>query len=92
LSHYFLLKVKQFSTIWAYEKIYGGVWELVRLKTEGQELGETAGTKNRDQSMEPFAQRSLRPNSALCSKFYPWNINHMAVVKFLACLDFERQS
>jgi hypothetical protein len=41
---------------------------------------------------EPFAKRSLRPNSALCSKFYPRNINYMPVVKFLACLDFERKS
>ena len=41
---------------------------------------------------EPFAKQSFRPNSALCSKFYPRNINHMPVVKFLACLDFERKS
>jgi hypothetical protein len=41
---------------------------------------------------EPFAKRSFLPNSALCSKFYPRNINHMPVVKFLACLDFERKS
>ena len=42
--------------------------------------------------VEPFAKRSFRPNSALCSKFYPRNINHMPVVKFLAFLDFERKS
>ncbi len=34
----------------------------------------------------------LRPTSALCSKFYPRNINSMPVVKFFACLDFERKS
>jgi hypothetical protein len=41
---------------------------------------------------EPFAKQSFRPNSALCSKFYPRNINYMPVVKFFACLDFERKS
>ncbi|HSL41383.1 MAG TPA: hypothetical protein VK857_13495, partial [Desulforhopalus sp.] len=41
---------------------------------------------------EPFAKQSFRPTSALYSKFYPWNINHMPVVKFFACLDFERKS
>ena len=41
---------------------------------------------------EPFAKHSFRPNSALCSKFYPRNINHIPVVKFLAWFDFERKS
>jgi hypothetical protein len=47
---------------------------------------------NNCQSVEPFAKQSFRPNSALCSKFYPQNINYMPVVKFFACLDFERKS
>jgi hypothetical protein len=47
---------------------------------------------NNCQSVEPFAKQSCRPNSALCSKFYPQNINYMPVVKFFACLDFERKS
>jgi len=42
--------------------------------------------------IEPFAKRSFRSNSALCSKFYPRNINHMPVVKFLAWFDIERKS
>ncbi len=50
------------------------------------------GMSRRAKTTEPFAKRSFRPNSALCSKFYPRNINHMPVVKFLACLDFERKS
>ena len=41
---------------------------------------------------EAFAKRSFRPNSALCSKFYPRDINYMHVVKFLAWFDFERKS
>ena len=41
---------------------------------------------------EPFAKQSFRPNSVLCSKFYPRNINHMPVVKFLAWFDFERKN
>ncbi|MEE4314068.1 MAG: hypothetical protein V2J11_06195, partial [Desulfofustis sp.] len=41
---------------------------------------------------EPFAKPSFRPNSALCSKFYPRNIMYMPAVKFFACLDFERKS
>ena len=32
------------------------------------------------------------PNSALCSKNYPRNINHMPVVIFVACLDLEQKS
>jgi hypothetical protein len=42
--------------------------------------------------LERFAKQSFRPNSALCSKFYPWNIDYVPVVKFFACLDFERKS
>ena len=42
--------------------------------------------------VEPFAKLSFRPNSALCSKFYPRNISYMPVVKFFACLDFDRKS
>jgi hypothetical protein len=41
---------------------------------------------------EPFAKQSFRPNSALCSKFYPRNIMYMPAGKFFACLDFERKS
>jgi hypothetical protein len=41
---------------------------------------------------EPLAKWYFRPTSALCSKFYPRNINYMPAVKFLACLDFERKS
>jgi hypothetical protein len=29
-------------------------------------------------------KRLFRPTPALCSKFYPWNINYMPVVKFAA--------
>jgi len=32
------------------------------------------------------------PISALCSKFYPRNINYMPVVKFFAGLDLEQKS
>ena len=32
-------------------------------------------TKRLKLSDEPFAKQSFRPNSALCSKFYPRNIN-----------------
>jgi hypothetical protein len=32
------------------------------------------------------------PISALCSKFYPRNINYIPVVKFFACLDLEQKS
>ena len=41
---------------------------------------------------EPLVKWSFRPNSALCSKFYPRNITYMPAVKFFACLDFERKS
>ncbi len=32
--------------------------------------------------LEPLAKWSSCPNSALCSNFYPWNINYMTVVNF----------
>jgi len=35
---------------------------------------------------------SFCPISALCSKFYPRNINYMPAVKFFACLDLEQKS
>ena len=49
---------------------------------------------------EPFAKLSFRPDSALCSKFYPPvsertetpRYQLYACGKFLACLDFERKS
>jgi len=40
----------------------------------------------------PIQKRSFCPISALCSKFYPRNINDMPVVKFFAGLDLEQKS
>ncbi len=40
----------------------------------------------------PIQKRSFCPISALCSKFYPRNINYMPVVKFFAGLDLEQKS
>ncbi|TBV81477.1 MAG: hypothetical protein EYX74_04215 [Desulfobulbaceae bacterium] len=34
----------------------------------------------------------FRPISALCSKNYPRNINHIPAVFFFACLDLEQNS
>jgi hypothetical protein len=41
--------------------------------------------------MEPLAKRPFRPNSALCSKFYPRNIKYMPALKFFSGLDFGRK-
>mgnify|MGYP001819221722 CR=1 FL=1 len=66
----------------------------IYLIARSQGLISAAEADSADYSItsEPFAKRSFRPNSALCSKFYPRYINYMPVVKFLACLDFERKS
>jgi hypothetical protein len=40
----------------------------------------------------PIRKLLFCSRSALCSKFYPGNINYMPVVKFFACLYFERKS
>ncbi|MBW2199385.1 MAG: hypothetical protein JRF71_00905 [Deltaproteobacteria bacterium] len=37
-------------------------------------------------------KRSFCPISALCSKFYPRNINYIPAVKFFAGLDLEQKS
>ena len=37
----------------------------------------------------PIHKWPICPISAFCSKFYPWNIDHMPMVKFLAGLDLE---
>ena len=37
-------------------------------------------------------KRFFGPISALCSKFYPRNINTMPVVKFFVCLDLDQNS
>jgi len=40
----------------------------------------------------PIQKRSFCPISALCSKFYPRNINYILAVKFFAGLDLEQKS
>jgi len=40
----------------------------------------------------PIQKRFFCPISALCSKFYPRNINYMPAVTFFACLDLEQKS
>jgi hypothetical protein len=41
--------------------------------------------------VEPWAKWPLLPNSSLWSKFYPWNIQDMPVVKFFAGFNSERK-
>ena len=40
----------------------------------------------------PIKKRSFCPISALCSKYYPRNINYMPAVKFFAGLDLEQKA
>ena len=61
-------------------------------RNEGIISASEADSADYSITSEPFAKRSFRPNSTLCSKFYPRDINYMPVVKLLACLDFERKS
>ena len=49
---------------------------------------ESFAEKFNDYSSEPLAKVPFRPNSALCSKFYPWNIIYMPILKFFHMLSY----
>mgnify|MGYP001827521539 FL=1 len=70
------------------------IWQTINVSGGGFELWALPFVRPycMKLKLEPFAKQSFRPNSALCSKFYPRDINYMSVVKFLAWFDFERKS